>query len=972
MRKLLPYEHALIDALGITEEEYFLFRKAQQEYNDIKEGTIFDARNGTAVAALIVAAVGVLFQVGAALLAPKPNIPTIDIPDVDESSSQVSRRIAPRSSFNTIQSLADYGQTITLIYANSAFNSSGGVRVNTVLLRSAVYSFGRNQYVQLMAAVGAGDIGPINPRTISFGQTLITQLPSETIWIYESRDKIPTYNEKRFGNNSDPGRQASASNENVYGMRAWIQHRPLSGYTQAFSPPSSLQLGLTEPIPLKEKVVVRKKEGTEDLQEIRNRGDKINSNRFNIRFKRVDYGAASSGSADARSNEVLDQIVQSLEIGSLYKLGSTKARLINILGGYDVTKNDVIAEFKRVSGYPVFKSNYDRDKIAKITDATYTTVSPVSHVTFCFKARVFMNVQGRRASYGSEVSDSGFNEGENGDKYRTAMFIARYRELGSTRWETSPGIFCVRRSTEAETYFSLSFNAGIGPVTRWEFMFEPVIAPDAEMERQGAQNIAGSVAYHYIESAGVPQGTGSNSKFRFIGTSRASRSDSDKNPPINTSPKGLDEWTISSLRSDTILRTSFDSGPEFSIVSVTEQQNESYPSGLYENMTLLGVNAFSGPGLTELRSLSAFVDYGKKIRSIGSKGYAPLPNVHSNKPPEIFLDTLLDDKNGIGQYINTEGIDIDRLYTAKVFCETNEYFMDGVIASQQPWRQFWAEVAPYSLLELAKIGGKETLVPAVPYDQAGNKTRQVQISALFNQGNILDGSYKEDFIDYGDSSQDLIATVIFRNQDRINNRTNPFPKNDTVEISRRDTKGALAIRKTFDVSDFVTRRQQAIDYGKLLVQQQRHVRRLVEFQTFPTEAPIEPGSYIYVQIDDNNWDNIHSGQVLDDGSINIPFAMESISGTFDTLVYVPGKEPTKHSVSYSKGQSSFFNDYAGTGALFVLGRKVSAKRVFRVISISMAAEGEVTVSAVEHPCEESGGNVLSKVANFSDELFKIS
>lgn len=968
MRKLLPYEHALIDALGITEEEYFLFRKAQQEYNDIKEGTILDARNGVGVAALIVASVGVIFQVGAALLAPKPNVPSIETPEIDGSRSQVSRRVAPRSSFNTIQSLADYGQTIPLVYANRFINPNGGVRVNTALLRSAVYSYGRNQYVQLMAAIGAGDIGGVDPSTISFGQTLITQLPSETVWVYQSRDQIPVYNDKTFGNNSDPGRQGQSRYENVYGMRAWIQHRPLSGYSQAFSPSSSLELGLTEPIPLREDVVTRRDDGSPDTVILRNNGVRVNDDRFNIRFQRVDYGAASSGSADARSNEILDQIVQSLEIGSLYKFGSTKARLINIIGGYDVTIGDVTAEFQRVSGYPTFNPQYNRGKIAKITDATYTTVSPVSHVTFCFKARVFMNVQGRQSSYGTKAEESGFNEGENGDKYRTAMFIARFRELGSSTWQTSPGIFCVRRSTEAETHFALSFNAGTYAFKRWEFMFEPVVAPEAEIARQTGERISGRIAYYYIDSAGVPQGTGP--KFRFIG--RILSPQSNLNPPINTSPKELEEWTISSLRSDTIIRTSFDNGPEFSIVSVTEQQNESYPSGLYENMTLLGVNAFSGPGLTELRSLSAFVKQGKKIRTIEPYGYVSLPNDYSNRPPEIFLDTLLDDKNGIGQYINTEGIDVDRLYTAKMFCERNRYYMDGVIASQQPWRQFWAEVAPYSLLELAKIGGKETLVPAVPYDQAGNKTRQIQISALFNQGNILDGSYKEDFIDYGDSSQDLIATVIFRNQDKINNITNPFPKNDTVEISLRDTNNALAIRKTFDVSDFVTRREQAIDYGKFLVQQQRHVRRLVEFQTFPTEAPIEPGSYIYVQIDDNNWDNIHSGQVLDDGSINIPFAMESISGTFDTLVYVPGKEPTKHSVSYSQGQSSFFNAYAGTGALFVLGRQVSAKRVFRVISISMAAEGEVTVSAVEHPCEEIGGQVLSKVAHFDDNLFRIS
>jgi hypothetical protein len=37
----------------------------------------------------------------------------------------------------------------------------------------------------------------------------------------------------------------------------------------------------------------------------------------------------------------------------------------------------------------------------------------------------------------------------------------------------------------------------------------------------------------------------------------------------------------------------------------------------------------------------------------------------------------------------------------------------------------------------------------------------------------------------------------------------------------------------------------------------------------------------------------------------------------------------------------------------------------------MSEEGEVTVKALEHPCETVDGNLLSRVANFSDEIFAV-
>jgi hypothetical protein len=47
------------------------------------------------------------------------------------------------------------------------------------------------------------------------------------------------------------------------------------------------------------------------------------------------------------------------------------------------------------------------------------------------------------------------------------------------------------------------------------------------------------------------------------------------------------------------------------------------------------------------------------------------------------------------------------------------------------------------------------------------------------------------------------------------------------------------------------------------------------------------------------------------------------------------------------------------------------KRVFRVTEVQMDEEGEVTIKAMEHPCEDVGGKLLSRIANFSDSLFDV-
>jgi hypothetical protein len=619
-----------------------------------------------------------------------------------------------------------------------------------------------------------------------------------------------------------------------------------------------------------------------------------------------------------------------------------------------------IAYQEQVLKNPELQNDFFNTKcLVKIEEAAYESLTQCRVVDFALKARVFKRVQGRQKQYG-EVKMTNYKESDNGIKLRSMFFWVWHRRAGGN-WQRVPRIFVIRRGADIDNYVSLKFVADDNQ-GKWQFRFEPIAETAAEMRHYGAADFA------YIENSGPVRTITSpaGGTFTFKGKLRTRDG---YVAPINRNPSELDEWGLFSMRSDTQLAFSFDNGPELEIKAVTEQSTEpfsNYPS-LYSNLSMLGFNIYSGQGVQDLRSMTLFVNKGKLVRQLNDDGtYSTTPNTATSYAPEIFLDTILDTQNGIGRFAKVEGIDLKALALAKRFCQRNQLFMDGVIADQTPWRQFWAETAPFSLLELGRIGGKETLVPAVPCDTAGNITRSITITALFNQGNILEDSYKEEFIDYGSSVQDLIASVIYRDTEV----DGVFPRNSSVEISCTGVTEADATRQTFDLSQFVTRRDQAIRYGKLLCNQRRHIRRAIEFSTFPTNSVLSPGAYIYVALGENTWDQVKTGTITESGNLNTPVAGAVPNGTYSVLVYQSGASPVSLSgVTVTNNTASALSGYPGW--LFVLGQTVTNKRVFRITEVQMDEEGEVSVKAVEHPCDVSGNETLSRIADFSDSNFTV-
>lgn len=604
--------------------------------------------------------------------------------------------------------------------------------------------------------------------------------------------------------------------------------------------------------------------------------------------------------------------------------------------------------------------------LVKSEEAVYQTVTSCDYVKFAIRCRIFRNVSGRAKKYGKKEAPDGFKAGDNGYKSRIAFFKLEYKKTTADEWSRIPLIFAVRRAADQDNFISLAFQGK--NKNRWEFKIEPVNDMGAEIKESSYEKFA------FIENSGKKERfVHSDNEIRFVGNfvdidRRIASPDQKERGPVM-----MNEWDLFFTRSDSQFQGSFENGPEFSITAVTEQQLGS-TDGKYRDMSMLALGVFSGLGMQDLRSVTAFATEGKECYRVNeTNGSYSKGERSSSWAPDIFADTVLDIDNGIGKYAKPEGIDWKSLALSKRFCKNNglgsQLFMDGVISDRTSWREFWAEVAPYSLLEFARINGRETLIPAVPVSNNGRATREIQLNALFNQGNILEGTYKEEFLDYGTDVQDIIATVIYRETEL----KDVFPRNASVQVNLRDGfDESNAIRQTFDLSQFVTLKEQAILFGKLMCNQRRHVKRAIEFKTVPTDSPVSPGAYIGVDIGLNTWDQTTTGVILPGGKLDAPLNTSIPAGnSYSMLIYESGKQTvTVNNVSISSdGVAEEVARYAGR--LFVIGKVLSSKRVFRVSEVQMDEDGEVTVRASEYPCEVSGAQLLSRVANFSDSEFRV-
>ena len=1009
-RKLLPYEYDLIDALGVTKEEYLDFVAQQHIYADAKQGTALDIR--AEPVSIILAVVGILFQLISVLLMPKPK----EQKGTDQTRDAV---LAPRIGFNGTQDLAIYGDTVPLVYTNTAQNANGGVRVSSLLLWSAILSFGNNQFMRLMMTIGAANIATIDPDRTALGQFPAKDLVYGNVWQYYNENGPTKYENLARGETADPTlRSGIDTTARLTGLP-----NDEEGFSQAFSPTTASKVGVTGFIPINVELLTLNDKGEAEFKLVDTTFRSSSGNywpdgsdrpvvpigdRWELYIPNTAELLLTTDTPGLARQDALRDTASRIDNGAVFKSGSVLFRVVSVSfteGKNNIEEGNLIATLECTRSGLMPSANYNflhwRDLrgnlvenlyvkgLARVEEAAYSSVTKCNVLDLALRFQAYRRISGRASVYGSDQNVyGGHNTSDNGAKARTAMFAIFYRFDHSGDYIRLPYIFCCRGLNEQDIFAYVKLitrNAGPRFI---EITLEAVIDTYTEIRTFHTRG------YCYLDTSGplVTLSTDltqdGNLEVYFNGSIYLDSARGDY-LAFNASPVLTHEWDLFNYDAFTSTTFSFDSATEMQITAVSEQLIQlwsTYNPDLYVGLSTFALHVLAGSGTQDLRSVSVYVTEGKRVRLLltGLDYYgneatglpydnnidafaASSPTNSTSFAPDIFLDTILDGINGVGRYASLHSVDVLQLAQSKRFCEYNQLFMDGLIADSRPWRDFWAQVAPFSLLELGKIGGKETLVPALPYIKStGQITREVSITALFNQGNILEDTFKEEFIDYGASVQDVIVTLIYRDVER----SSIFPRNNSVEVSRTDTQEANAIRESLDISQFVTTRAQAILLGKYLCNARRFNRRAIEFMTFPTDIFVMPGSYVYVETSNNQWDGIYTGRIEDGGVFNVP--LQGIpDGTYNVLTY-GSTDGTRsfNGVAVANGAAPTLASRKGD--LFVLGQTVRSKRVFRVTEVTMEEEGETTIRAVEHPCDTNGQSLISYgISGYVGGLFTI-
>jgi hypothetical protein len=254
---LLPYEVALIEALGCTEQEYRQFvrhAQLQARVRPAEYAHIPDVVNTPLAVAIVSLVLGLASTAVSILLAPKA--PALESP-AKIKGKKLADQIGPSrfnqtTSFDNVSSLAEYGQPIPIPFGKRGTGSdgalTGGLILAPALVWSRLYSYGSYQAYEGIYVAGEYGVDAPELGGIRIGTTALNSLGNREFAVYWSSQ----LGENRPG----PGRRIAGTDEGgasgTVGRQVFTAPTEDGQYSQGFSmaynPQNNAQFGTSEPI----------------------------------------------------------------------------------------------------------------------------------------------------------------------------------------------------------------------------------------------------------------------------------------------------------------------------------------------------------------------------------------------------------------------------------------------------------------------------------------------------------------------------------------------------------------------------------------------------------------------------------------------------------------------------------------------------------------------------------------------------
>ncbi len=404
------------------------------------------------------------------------------------------------------------------------------------------------------------------------------------------------------------------------------------------------------------------------------------------------------------------------------------------------------------------------------------------------------------------------------------------------------------------------------------------------------------------------------------------------------------------------------SQPEHQIVYVNEIQE--YPSEqapFMNDLTLAGLSLKAGRNFSQLDQLRCWLAEG-----------IPVERLHPDKQTDSNILTAYEDSSAIGPsnlltdlvyYLLTNQmggaggllamgsdnpylVDKDDMIKTSKFLYQQKLFFNGPITERTNLRQFISDVAPYFLCNFVVVNGKFSLKPALPvFDNGVINDGTVVISGLFTDGNILEDSYKIEYLG-AEERRAFQAIVRYRQE-----TPNKLPEEKAVTVKGTgggysDPRVELLPQEQFDLTGFCTSESHAVMVAKYFLSLRKLVTHTISFSTTLDGLSLTAGDYIKVITTSSPYSSTKNGTISATGEITS--LTNFANGQYNISYFKSGSEDVQRGTmqvdNKTVSDETFFN------SVFAIVDDTVSQNVYVVEQLTFSQEGTVDIVASEHPC----------------------
>ena len=401
------------------------------------------------------------------------------------------------------------------------------------------------------------------------------------------------------------------------------------------------------------------------------------------------------------------------------------------------------------------------------------------------------------------------------------------------------------------------------------------------------------------------------------------------------------------------------SSPEHTITYVNESlENETIPT--YEKMSIAGLALKASRNFSSLDQIRFWLSEGLPVKRWHPDLTKAYGDSYTSGPSNLLTDLvyyLLTDKTaGLGNTFNPSVYNDSLINTADLadtakFLWENKLFFDGAISQAVNVREFIAEIAPNFLCNFVISNGKFSLKPALPTTSGGDiETGAVVIKQLFTSGNILENSFKLNYLE-AEERKPFKAVVQFKELEK-----NQLPEERSVIVRWKEGTNNEPI-ESFDLTSFCTSLQHAELVAKFFLSIRRRVTHSVEFSTVVDDLILAPGDYIKVITESNPYSSAKNGTINASGVITS--ASTLLEGDYPISYYKTGSQDVKEA-TMTVLTGGVIADSALFSSVFTVRDVLNSSNVYLVEQLTINEDNTVQITASEFPCDDNLSSLMAK------------